>query len=436
MDTELNLSPCACIRMSRERCLRRRGSVVLLVLLLAGTAQLWAQGDAVNRAGNRSGSVAEVRPSAEPAEPTATELERGISLATAYMLRSSSPDGHFVYRVDPVSGQESESYNVVRHAGAMYALSMAYRAHPTSPVAHALERSAAYLREHYVAPVPETDELAVWSQPKPREEIAQLGASGLGLVALAAAREAGAASVTVSELQALGRFVLSLQQPDGRFTHRYSRASGPLGQWESLYYPGEAALGLVRLYEVDGSRQWLVAAVKALSFLAASRATSDRVPPDHWSLIATAELLPLCEQDDVPVPREQLLHHAVQIAGELLEEQRPQLGDPQLAGSFDSRGRTAPTATSVEGLLAALTFLPASKAELRVRVAIAAERGVAFLLKSQINSGTYAGALPEAALGSSPTERSLRIDFVQHTLCAYLRYRALISRAPTPDRLD
>ncbi len=370
-------------------------------------------------------------PPADPAAPTAAEVERGIVLATAYIVSSCLPDGRFVYRVDPLSGQGSERYNIVRHAGAMYALGMAYRAHPSPQVAQALARSATYLREQYVAPVPGTDKLAVWSQPKPRGEIAQLGAGGLGLVALIAAREAGTASVTVPELQAMGRFVLSLQQPDGRFVHRYSRSAGPLGPWESLYYPGEAALGLIRLSQIDGSRQWLLAAVNALSYLAASRAASDRVPPDHWSLIATAELLPLCAQDHLPVPREQLLHHAVQIADELLAEQRPQLGNPQIDGSFDPRGRTASTATSVEGLLAALTFLPPSEASLRTRVASAAAHGIAFLLRSQVSSGTYAGAVPEA-WGNSPTERSLRIDFVQHTLSAYLRYSASIPKTQTP----
>ena len=308
----------------------------------------------------------------------------------------------------------------------MYALGMAYKAHPSPPVAEALARSAVYLQGQYLAPVPETDELAVWSQPKPRGEIAQLGASGLGLVALTAARDAGATSVSLPELQAIGRFVLSLQGPDGHFTHRYSRSSGLLGPWESLYYPGEAALGLIRLYQVDGSPQWLAAAVKALSYLAASRAGSDRVPPDHWSLIATAELLPLCAQLHLPVPREQLLHHAVQVVNELLQEQRPQLGNSQLDGSFDSRGRTAPTATSLEGLLAALTFLPAQEAELRARAQSATEHGIAFLLRSQVTSGAYAGALPEAPSGGSSADRSLRIDFVQHTLSAYLRDRALL----------
>ncbi len=399
-----------------------RHVLILLVLLLEPGAQARAPVIIQSASGPRQ--------AVGPSAPTAAALQQGIALATAYMVRSCAPDGHFVYRVDPVSGQESERYNIVRHAGAMYALGMAYRAHPSLPVAEALARAAAYLREQYVAPVPETDALAVWSQPKPRGEIAQLGASGLGLVALTEARDAGATSVPLPELQAIGRFVLALQGPDGRFTHRYRRSSGPLGPWESLYYPGEAALGLIRLYQEDNSPLWLAAAVKALSYLAASRASSDRVPPDHWSLIATAELLPLCAQHHLPVPREQLLHHAVQIVNELLQEQRPQRGDSQLDGSFDSRGRTAPTATSLEGLLAALTFLPAEERELRARAHSAVEHGIAFLLRSQVTSGPYAGALPEAPSGSSPADRSLRIDFAQHTLSAFLRDRALPSHAP------
>jgi hypothetical protein len=44
------------------------------------------------------------------------------------------------------------------------------------------------------------------------------------------------------------------------------------GWAEHLYYPGEAALGLISLYDLNHACEWLIAAGKALSFLARTRA--------------------------------------------------------------------------------------------------------------------------------------------------------------------
>lgn len=48
------------------------------------------------------------------------------------------------------------------------------------------------------------------------------------------------------------------------------------------------------------------------------------------------------------------------------------------------------------------------------------ERGIAFLLRAQISSGPYAGGV----LGSMNGDTFVRIDYVQHALCAWLRYAA------------
>jgi len=115
--------------------------------------------------------------------------------------------------------------------------------------------------------------------------------------------------------------------------------------------------------------------------------------------------------------------------------------DPNLEGAFDSQGRTAPTATCLEGLLAALEFLPTrpqaneSQIKLRGQIDSAVEKGIAFLMRAQIKSGPYAGGMPAAIAPSKTAVRpargasEVRIDFVQHALCAWLRYEKLFMHA-------
>jgi hypothetical protein len=200
--------------------------------------------------------------------------------------------------------------------------------------------------------------------------------------------------------------------------------------WQSLYYPGEAVLGLVGLYELDHSRKWLVAAGKGLAYLAERRVGPQEVPPDHWALIATAKFLPYYEQSACRASRAELVQYAIRICDRFTREQITNAPDPRLNGSFDPTGKTTPTAIRMEGLLAALEFLPKSEVERRARIEAAVQRGIAFLLGAQITSGPYAGGMPGAVLatGSPRNARSVsevRIDYVQHALSAWLRYEEL-----------
>lgn len=248
------------------------------------------------------------------------------------------------------------------------------------------------------------------------------------MVALAAVNEAQPGTIPLAQSQSLGRFLLFLQREDGSFVSRYVAAKRPVTNWQSLYYPGEAALGLIALYKTDHNREWLVAAAKALAHLAKSRAGLVTVPDDHWALIATAELLPYNDQIGSTVSRDELIRHAVQICNSILREQVQDRTGAGLDGAFDRDGWTTPAATRLEGLLATLQFSP--KSELRNEVEAAVGHGVAFLLRAQITSGPYAGGIPGAVVTGAKGAAAIRIDYVQHALCAWLCYRQSIQVSP------
>jgi hypothetical protein len=91
----------------------------------------------------------------------------------------------------------------------------------------------------------------------------------------------------------------------------------------------------------------------------------------------------------------------------------------------------------MEGLIAALGFLPADDA-MRAQIRACVDAGVGFLINSQIKSGTYVGAIPQAVT-QKPNDGStknfvfnvyasqVRIDFVQHATDAFVKYQDLIS---------
>ena len=174
----------------------------------------------------------------------------------------------------------------------------------------------------------------------------------------------------------------------------------------------------------------LQAATDAMVYLARTRRGRSTVEADHWALLATGRLLSLGEPS---VPREALLRHALQICDSILTENDGVTLVDQTG--FQADGRTCPTATRLEGMLAALTFLSRDD-PIRSRIELAVTPGTRFLLRSQVRSGPYAGGIPRAIQrlpdGHELATRSfnerageIRIDYVQHALCAMLQYEAM-----------
>lgn len=339
------------------------------------------------------------------------EAERLAAREAARWLASRiRDDGRFRYRSDS-AGRALSGYNSVRHAGSLWALSAQAEADPqgSAPLREPATRASRYLERCCLRPLPgRPDRLALWSSAEGDPLEAKLGAAGLALAAWSDRRRRGEQAPTLDELRALAAFIVDQQQADGRFIAKYL-VDTPDDRWQSVYYPGEAALGLLALGRLDGDPQWREAAAKALLHLAESRIASGDWPPDHWALIATAELLrqPFAR----PAP---LLQQVRQIAEQLLAAQAAD-------GSFEPLRRSAPTATRLEALLAADTTLGANDPALRVRLRAAIDRGSRFLLDMRRIDNAQRGAVPRAAIDSDdPRGGELRIDDTQHALSVWL----------------
>ena len=339
------------------------------------------------------------------------EAERLAAGEAARWLASRiGDDGRFRYRSDS-AGRGLSGYNSVRHAGSLWALSAQAEADPESAATlrAPATRASRYLEHCCLRPLPgRADRLALWSSAEGDPLEAKLGAAGLALAAWSDRRRRGEPAPTLDELRALAAFIVDQQQPDGRFIAKYI-VDAPDDRWQSLYYPGEAALGLLALARLDGDPQWRAAAAKALLHLAASRIASGDWPPDHWALIATAELL------RQPFERPaNLLRQVREIAERLLATQTDD-------GSFEPLRRSAPTATRLEALLAADAVLGADDPALRLRLHAAIGRGSRFLLAIRRLDGAQRGAVPRAAADSAdPRAGELRIDDTQHALSVWL----------------
>ena len=320
--------------------------------------------------------------------PRCAVLDAAADRAAQALLTRIDAQGRFSYR-ERASGEPLPGYNLVRHAGAIYALA----AHPPSLRSPALARASHWLarQQRPLADWPGT--AAMWSDAEGHPQRAKLGASGLALAAFAALRAQAAPAPPLADLQALAAFIVQMQDDAGRFHMRYAEGRGALRR-HSLYYPGEAALGLYRLAALDGNPRWRQAADRALAVLIADRQAQQQWPPDHWALIAAAE------PNAKPWPQ----GARAALITALLAEARSD-------GALTQDGRSTPTATRLEGLLAGLTQ------PLTAATRQKAEAAVAPALQVLLAMQRADGALPLG--GGSPSAGEHRIDYTQHALSAF-----------------
>ena len=364
---------------------------------------------------------------------TRQRLLAAVEAAGDYLLRMQRRDGsfHYVYRAarDELVG----GYNVVRHAGTLWAMVEVYRATRDKRFLDGARLALGWLLIH----VKSRDDVA-WIE---HDGSRPLGAVALAVVALAELRRATGATVHDPILRRLGRHLVAMQQPDGSFASHYDPDTGrgfvPKG-YLPLYVPGQACLALARLCmprrgEALPDDAWKRAALKAADHLATKRDDwnasrgLEYVHPDAWTIMAVDVL------HSLGIARQVHTDYAFFLATRILAEQETpatarwpdHVGAPR-----DTPPRATPTASRCEGLVAAwrLARRMGANVEPYRRAALLS---AGFQLAHQYDAvNSYLLPAPDRARGgfySSYADHSIRIDYVQHNLSSLLGLAELLA---------
>jgi hypothetical protein len=373
------------------------------------------------------------------------KLRASIRIAAEYLMNNIDDDGKFVYKRNKDSTVEvNHKYNTLRHAGSVYALCRFYEYSNDKRALEAAVRTAFYLKRNMLAPIKMHDNLmGVWSRPQINNDgstdVVKLGGNGLGLLALSNVEKLKAGFISADTLDMIADFLLFMQKPNGGFYSKYYPGKKQRDDsWTSLYYPGEAALGLLSLYELNSKPKYLNAAADALAYLAKKRKGKLRVEADHWALIASSALF--AKDENIKASKKNIRAHGIQLSKSILLENPQNISSSPYFGSLSSDGRVTPTATRMEGLLAALQFIPHERESLIYSIVLTINKGVGFLMNSQIREGELKGGIPRQRIVTDSLAMSygvkpdlnrmgeVRIDYVQHALCAMIQYDELFNK--------
>lgn len=355
---------------------------------------------------------------------TPEALRASIQSAVAYLLRSVDPQGQFAYSYQARTDSVADSYNIVRHAGTVVALSEASRFLGDAAILPIASRALDHAeRQVRTAPGKGSDVLCLVED----SEI-KLGGNALAVLAcLEYDRAAGTASKR-DLARGLGRYIATLAQENGDFApHKMKFPTGEAVKFESDFYAGEAVLALMRLHGADPNGGWLPLAEKGADFLIAQDAEIpvQDLRHDHWLLYALEEV-------DRASPAQRWYDHAMRIADAITTSQRFTDRPPDWSGSWRDPPRSTPVATRAEGLCAAWAMAKRRGDTTRLEaIQTALEAAARFQLSTQIFPET-AMYLPDpeyatGAFRESLSEFEVRIDYIQHNVSALIGLHRILT---------
>jgi len=374
-------------------------------------------------------------------ELTPDLLTQRIVWAADYLVSSITPDGKIRYEYRTAQDRDSRSYNLLRHGGTTYSVLQAYDRTRHEPYRLASEQALTYLfkecdRDVRTGPKGPVGKDAGESMyiVSPGGKV-KLGGAGLALVAIDQYVEATGNTEKYKE-EALGfaRFLVASMKDDGEFIYFPSRKPGgkPTSTDGSAYYPGEAILGLTRMYSWDPNPLWLQTAVDGADWLIDVRDAGKeprRMANDHWLMLALGHLYHYTGDT-------KYLDHTLKIAKAVeyqYEKNRPAWEKyPDFQGGYYDPPRSTPAATRGEGLGAVLDACLVAKRTDCDWVKFLLEETVRHENLSQYDPDTTYWMRDKAKTfggwNGGLLDVNVRNDFVQHNMSSllglerYLRY--------------
>ena len=344
--------------------------------------------------------------------------------AGKYLQNALRENGTFVYEYLPKIDEESNDYNLSRHAGAIYSMLELYEILPEAALLQDIQRALGYLCNQ-AKPAEDNDCLYIIE-----DNLISLGTNALALLAISQYIHLTGDQSYLATANKLAAAMKTMQNSAGNFfIHEQQFSTKKNTNFSFPYSASQAIFSLIRFYGVTGEPSWLEMAQKGVNYIinTRDRNTEDsQLTHDQWLLYSLNELHRL-------KPDPLYIQHTQKICQSMIDAQYQQADPPDYRGSFGSPPLSRPTAQCAEGLCAAYCLMSDNQyPETAQALLKILKLCIQFQLQTQYQpERTYYLNNPQRTLGGfsrSLTDYSIRIDCVSHNISSILGlYKILIS---------
>lgn len=324
-------------------------------------------------------------------------LDRAI-YGAEWLAKIVQPSGKFYYGFDLTTQEAISGYNILRHAGCLWAMLEVLLYCKSSPLTKdVVSRALDWMIRTSVHVIPGRGLVIA------EDGFTKLGGNALAALALMRYHQMFGDRVDYKDIACglLLNMCLDCISIDGVRCHKRDLETLEATGFKSDFYPGEAALALAigsKVFE-DKSKYFLSKAQMIVVFFYDFRGKNGHVR-DHWMLQALLEI--------VSLPREN--SHSDYIYFEYAKG----IAEATISDFNEGRvsDRSGPTACRSESLLAYLSMNKEAPREILDSL----RSFINIQLRSQILEGIHMGAFRE-----KPDSPMLRNDYTQHNISSFIK---------------